>query len=175
MELMQCFENVRFIQKDAYYVVGLECDIHYNTSDGTAPISGLWEKWNAENHVQLIPDQVAQGVVYGITHCETVDNRGKYFVGVEVSTLNNLSVGLIGRKFEASEIAVFDTTLEIIFTGKFWRTFYAKWLPESGYALHDEHNDLLDAFRKYPSVEVYGKDWKDEQSIMQAYAPVVKK
>ncbi|MCL2603063.1 MAG: AraC family transcriptional regulator [Defluviitaleaceae bacterium] len=175
MELMQCFENVRFMHKKAFYVVGMEVDIHYNSDDGTAPIAGLWETWSGEKVAELIPDQVSQGVVYGMTHSETTDSKAKYFVGVEVSTLDNLPVGLVGRKFEASEYAVFDTTLEIIFTGKFWRTFYAKWLPESGYAIHEEHNDLLDAFRKYPAIEVYPKGWENEQSIMQAYAPVIKK
>ena len=175
MELMDCFKNVRFMHKDAFFVAGLEVDIHYNTGDGTAPIGGLWDTWIAENYKHTIPDQVSPGVVYGMTHSETADNRAKYLVGVEVSTLDNLPVGLVERKFEGSEMAVFDTTLEIIFTGNFWRTFYAKWLPESGYTLHEEHNDLLDAFRKYPAIEVYGADWKNEQSMMQAYAPVVKK
>jgi len=175
MELMQCFDNVQFMHKDAFFVAGLEVDIHYHSGDGTAPIGGLWEMWSSENYAKLIPDQVSQGVVYGMTHSETTDNRAKYFVGVEVNTLDNLPAGLVGRKFEASEYAVFDTTLEIIFTGKFWRTFYADWLPKSEYAIQEDHNDLLNAFRKYPAIEVYGKDWKDEQSAMQAYAPVVKK
>ena len=175
MELMQCFENVRFMRKEDFYVAGLEVDIHYNSADGTAPIAGLWENWSRENLKELIPDQVSRGVVYGMTHSETADGKAKYFVGVEVSSLDNLPVGLVGRRHGGSDYAVFDTTLEIIFTGKFWRTFYAKWLPESGYAIREEHHDLLDAFRKYPAIEVYGKDWEGEQSVMQAYAPVVRK
>jgi len=176
MELMQCFENVRFIHKDAFYVAGVEVDIHYNSGDGTAPIGGLWEMWNSEDLKKLIPDQVAKGVVYGITHGETIDNKAKYFVGVEVSTLDNIPVGLVGRKFETSAFAVFDTTLDIIFTGDFWRAFYSKWLPTSGYATHEEtHRSGNSTFRKYPAIEVYGKDWKDTQSVMQVYAPVVKK
>jgi len=175
MELMQCFENVKFMHKPAFYVAGMEVDIHYNSGDGTAPIGGLWEAWNSGKIAESIPNQTAQGVVYGMTHSETADNKAKYFVGVEVSTLDNIPVGLVGRKFEASEYAVFDTTLEIIFTGMFWRTFYAKWLPESGYAIHEAHNGLLDAFKKYPAIEVYPKGWENEKSVMQAYAPVVKK
>jgi len=177
MKLEKCFENVRFMHKDVFYVVGIEVDIHYQTSEGTAPIAGLWETWNSENLANIIPNQTEKGVVYGMTHSETADSKAKYLVCVEVKNLDNLPVGLglVGRKFNASEYAVFDTTLEIIFTGKFWRTFYAKWLPESGYAIHEEHNDLLDAFRKYPAIEVYLKGWKDEQSPMLAYAPIVKK
>ena len=130
MELMQCFENVRFMRKDAFFVAGLEVDIHYNSDEGTAPIGGLWGMWHGENIGDKLPDKVSdkvsKGVVFGITHSETDDGRAKYFVGVEVSTLDNLPPGIIGRKFEASEFAVFDTTLEIIWTGDFWRTFYSK-------------------------------------------------
>jgi len=175
MELMQCFENVRFIHKKAFYVVGVEVDIHYNSDDGTAPISGLWEAWTGEKIAKTISNQTLQDTVYGITHTETTDGRAKYFVGVEVSTLDNIPVGLVGRRFEASELAVFNTTLEIIFTGDFWRTFYSKWLPASGYAMHEESCRKSNAsFNKYPAIEVY-KDYADEQSIVQVYAPVVKK
>jgi len=176
MELMNCFENVKFMHKDAFYVAGMEADIHYNSGDGTAPIGKLWGVWNNENIAQLIPNQVSPGTVYGITCNETIDNTGKYFIGVEVSTLDNLPAGLVGRRFEASAMAVFDTTLEIIFSGGFWRTFYSKWLPSSGYEMHEEsHRETHAAFRKYPAIEVYKDDFKGEESIMQVYAPVVKK
>ena len=176
MELMDCFKNVRFIRKDTFYVVGLEVDIHYNTEDGTLPISGLWDIWIAENFGQTIPDQVSPGTVYGITCNETADNKGKYLAGVEVSTLGNLPAGLVGRRFEACDFAVFDTTLAIIWTGEFWRTFFTKWLPESGYAQPDESlHETYCTFNKYPAIEVYGKEWKDTQSLMQIYAPVVKR
>ena len=176
MELMQCFENVRFMHKDAFYVVGLECDIHYNSDEGTAPIGGLWDAWKKMNMAQLIPNQVSLGTIYGITHSETAENTAKYMVCVEVDTLENLPAGFVARMFEASERAVFDTTLAIIWTGDFWRTFYANWLPNSGYALHDSQTkESFPTFNKHPDIEVYPKDWKDEQSIMQVYAPVVKK
>jgi len=176
MELMQCFENVRFMHKEAFYVVGMEVDIHYNSDDGTAPIGGLWETWRGGNIADTIPNQVSKGVIYGMTHSEKADNTAKYFVGVEVKSLDNLPDGLVGHRFEASEFAVFDTTLAIIWTGDFWRTFHSKWLPESDYALHDKQfREFYPTFDKYADIEVYPEDFKDEQSIMQVYAPVVKK
>jgi len=63
MELMQCFENVRFIKKDAFYVVGVEVDIRYNSDDGTSPIGGLWDVWGNEKIAEQIPGQVLGGVV----------------------------------------------------------------------------------------------------------------
>jgi AraC family transcriptional regulator len=175
MELMDCFEKVGFVRKEAFYVVGLEVDINYNTSEGTDPIGGLWERWSSENIEQTIPDQVAPDTVYGLTHSEIANNTAKYMVGVEVGTLDNLPVGLVARKFDACDYAVFNTTLEILWTGEFWRTFYAKWLPSSGYALPDSQiRETYPTFNKYPDLEVYRKDC-GEGDVFQIYAPVVKK
>lgn len=175
MELIDSFNNVKFIHKNAFFVAGIEVDINYHTKGGTDPIGSAWGMWNKENLSGIIPDQMLQGVTYGITHSETAEDTGKYTVCTEVSTLDNLPVGLVGRKFDACDFAVFNTTLAIIWTGEFWRTFYAKWLPSSGYAQPDEslHKNYA-TFNKYPAMEVYGKDYKDDQSIIQIFAPVVK-
>ena len=176
MELMDCFKNVRFIHKAAFYVVGLEADIHYNTGEGTSPIGNLWKRWNTESIGQTIPDQVSPGICYGLTHSETVDGMAKYMVGVEVSTLENLPTGLIARKFEACDRAVFDITLKILWTGEFWRTFYTKWLPESGYVLPDSQiRESYPTFNKHPDIEFYPEGCDGEDSVFQIYAPVVKK
>ncbi len=176
MELMDCFNQVSFIHKEAIFLVGVEVDINLGVAGGTDPIGKAWELWNSENLSQSIPDQTAPGVSFGITHSETIEDTGKYIVCVEVSTLDNLPVGLVGRRFEACDFAVFNTTLEIIWTGDFWRTFYSKWLPASDYDLPDEplHKNYA-TFNRYPAIEVYGPDWKDVKSIMQIYAPIVKR
>jgi len=176
MELMNCFENVRFMRKGAFYVVGMEVDIHYNSEDGTAPIAGLWDMWNTKSLGQTIPDQKMPGITYGMTHSETDDNTAKYMVCVEVNTLDNFPVGLMVRKFEASDYAVVDITLEILWTGEFWRTFYTTWLPGSGYTLHDSQlREAFPTFNKHPDIEVYPEGSEGEHSIFQIYAPVVKK
>jgi AraC family transcriptional regulator len=176
MELIECFENVKFMHREAYTVIGVEVDINMNIEHGTDPISSAWDLWNSENLSQMITDQAAQGVTFGITHSVTADNTGKYITCTEVNTLDNLPIGLIGRRFGGSEVAVFSTTLAIIWTGEFWRTFYTKWLPQSIYNLPDVSLPAhICTFDKYPPIEVYGNDWKDEQSLMQIYVPVVKK
>ncbi|MCL2855573.1 MAG: hypothetical protein FWE21_08135 [Defluviitaleaceae bacterium] len=53
--------------------------------------------------------------------------------------------------------------LRCLWTGDFWRTFHSKWLSASGY------------YSQPPAIEVYGKDFKDEHSVMQIHAPVVKR
>jgi len=175
MELMNCFENVRFIKKDAYFVVGFEADINYNGESGTDPIGSVWDKLNAEG--AIIQDKSFNGT-YGITHSETSDGLAKYIACAEVSTLANIPTGFTGRKFDASEYAVFDTTLEIIWTGMFYKTLYAKWLPDSGYKYREDQVSVKyewAPFVKYPAIEVYPKGWEDTKSLMQVYIPVEKK
>jgi len=175
MEMMECFKNVRFVHKSDFYVVGIEVDIHYNTGEGTAPIGGAWELWAKENINTTIPDRTSENV-YGITHGETPDATAKYAIAAEVSTLANLPVGLIGRKFPASEYAVFQTTLKEVLEGGFWHQFHTLWRPASGYGIHEEQ------FRKdwptstlYPNFEVYDSSFKGEDSLIKLYAPVVKR
>jgi len=175
MELMDCFKNVRFIKKDAFFVAGLEVDINYNNKDGTSGIGGLWDLWIKENFEEIIPDKTTD-TTYGITHSETADGNAKYGVYVETSSLSNLPVGMTGRRFSANEYAVFESTLEIIWTGQFWKMFYAKWLPESGYKVPDEQLPReYCTFNKHPAIEVYSKDHEDEKSVIQIFAPVIKK
>jgi predicted transcriptional regulator YdeE len=84
---------------------------------------------------------------------------------------SNLPVGLVGRKFPACKRAVFNTTLNTIWSDEFWHTFYAKWLHASGYTLPDSQlKEICSTFEKHPDLEIYPDDWKDENSIMQIYA-----
>ena len=175
MELMDCFKNVSFFKKEAYFVVGFEAELNYSIEGGTDPIGGVWDRLNADS--DKIPDKSFDGT-YGITHSETSDGLAKYIACVEVSTLANLPTGFLGRKFEASEYAIFDTTLEIIWTGMFYKTLYTKWLPDSGYRYREDSGSSTyewAPFIKYPAIEVYPKDWQGTKSLMHIYIPIIKK
>ena len=177
MELMDCFKNVGFIKKDDIFVVGFETEINYNIEGGTDPIIGVWEKLNADGVFAMVKDKSFDGT-YGITHSETSDGLAKYIACAEVSTLANIPTGFVGRRFAASEYAVFDTTLEIIWTGMFYKTLYAKWLPDSEYKYRENPESGFyewAPFSKYPAIEVYPNGWKDVKSLMHVYIPVMKK
>ena len=174
MKLIDCFKDVKFVKKAPILTVGLEVDINYNSDDGTSPIGVVWDLWKKGKYNETIPNQKGE-YVYGITHGETAESTAKYFVCVEVSTFDDLPVGLVGRKFPASEYAVFNTTLEIIWTGEFWRTFYRDWLPKSGYSMHETaYRETNAAFSLYPAIEAYSNDFVDVKSVFQVFAPVVK-
>jgi len=175
MELMDCFKDVSYVTKDTFFVAGFEVDINYNVENGTDPISNAWEMWNKSGYKTTLPNRAGSGV-FGITHSETAESTAKYITCMEVTSLDNLPVGLVGRKFPSSEYAVFKTTLALIWSGEFWRTLFIKWLPQSGYMFQESiFREIYSAFSLYPAIEVYDNDWANTESIMYVYAPVTKK
>ena len=174
MNLKQSFDSVQFVTKESFLVVGIETDINYNI--GTDNIGDLYDVWNSEKLVELIPDQVNFPVEYGMTHESGEDDTAKYMIGVEVSTLDNLPTGLIARRFGSCEYAVFDTTLGMETSGEFWRYFYKTWLREQGLeqpqAVYTKNKNV---FTRLPNFEVYDANFKDETSEIQIYAPILRK
>lgn len=174
MDLKHSFDNVRFVKKESFFVIGIEADINYNI--GTDNIGGLYHRWNSENLIDKIPDQVNHRITYGMTHESGEDDTAKYLVGVEVSTLENLPSGLIGRRFDTCEYAVFDTTLGMVFSGKFWRYFYGTWLAEQGLEQPEAvYTKNKNTFTRLPNFEVYDEHFKDESSAILIYAPILRK
>ncbi|WP_461614470.1 AraC family transcriptional regulator [Clostridium sp. Marseille-QA1073] len=174
MDLKQCFENVKFVTKESFLVVGIEADIDYNI--GTDNIGDLYDQWNNENLVELIPDQVNHPVVYGMTHESRGNDTAKYMVGVEVSTLDNLPSGLIARRFDTCEYAVFDTILAMETSGEFWKYFYKTWLREQGLEQPQTiYTKNKYVYSKLPSFEVYDANFKDESFMIKIYAPILRK
>lgn len=174
MNLKQSFDSVQFITKESFLVVGIETDINYNI--GTDNIGDLYDQWNSEKLIELIPDQVNFPVEYGMTHESEEDDTAKYMIGVEVSTLDSLPTGFIARRFDTCEYAVFDTTLDMETSGEFWKYFFKTWLCEQGLeqpqAVFTKNKNV---FTRLPSFEVYDANFIDGTSRIQIYAPILRK
>lgn len=176
MELHKVFEKVEFVKKDSFLVVGIETDINYHSSNGTASIADLYKQWGNEKLIETIPDQIHDHLYYGMTHSETENDTAKYMVGVEVSTLENIPVGLIGRRFEAVEYAVFDCTLEDETSGRFFQYFFKCFLKENNLSLPDAvFTKNGNTYSRYPLFEVYDKNFKDKKDRILIYAPIKRK
>ncbi|MCL2361858.1 MAG: hypothetical protein FWC73_08620 [Defluviitaleaceae bacterium] len=111
MELMDCFKNVKFERKEAFFVAGIEGDIHYNSEAAPCPIAGMWTMWHAENLMARIPYKVGPNI-YGITHSETADSIAKYTVCAEVSSQYRENYATFNQ-FPAIE--VYDERHECVF------------------------------------------------------------
>lgn len=176
MELKKVFEKVHFVKKDSFFVVGLETDIDYNRENGLAGIKDLYDQWGSEKLIEKIPDQVYDHLCYGMTHSETENDTAKYLVGVEVSTLENIPAGLVGRRFEAVEYAVFDCTLEDETSGRFFQYFFTTFLKENNLKQPDAVlTKNGNTYSRYPLYEVYDKNFKEETDAIQIYAPIMRK
>lgn len=176
MELKKVFEKVQFVKKDSFLVIGLETDINYHSSEGTSSIKDLYEQWGTEQLIEKIPNQVHDHLLFGMTHSETENDTAKYMVAVEVSTLENIPAGFIGRRFEAAEYAVFDCTLEDETSGKFFQYFFTTFLKENNLSLPDAvFTKNGNTYSRYPLFEVYDKNFKEETDPIQIYAPIVRK
>jgi AraC family transcriptional regulator len=176
MDIKQSFDSVRFAIKESFLVIGIETDINYNVANGTESIGGLYDRWNSENLMDSIPDKVNHNVTYGMTHESSGDDTAKYMVCAEVSTLANLPSGLIGRRFDSCDYAIFDTTLDLETSGDFWRYFFKTWLSDQGLeqpeAIYTKKNNV---FSRLPSFEVYDSNFTDGSSKIQIYAPIIRK
>ncbi len=175
MDLHKVFEKVHFEKKDSFFVAGIETDIHYNDASGTHSIGDLYARWNGENLIESIPDQVKDGLTLGMTYDETENDTAKYMVAVEVSTLENLPVGISGRRFNACEYAVFDCTLDDETSGRFFRYFFTTFLKENNLCLPDPVTTKKGiTYSRYPVYEVYDRNFKDVNSKIKLYAPIVR-
>ncbi|WP_026477387.1 AraC family transcriptional regulator [Alkaliphilus transvaalensis] len=173
MELKKVFEKVQFVKKDSFFVIGIETDINYHSSEGTQGISDLYKQWENENLIENIPNQVHDQLCYGMTHSETENDTAKYIVAVEVSTLENIPTGLIGRRFDATEYAVFDCTLEDETSGKFFQYFFKTFLKENNLSLPDAViTKNGNTYSRYPLFEVYNRHFKNKTDPIQIYAPI---
>lgn len=174
MELKQIFDKVQFVTKESFLVIGIETDIDYNR--GTGNIGELYDRWNAENLIAAIPDQVRKNVVYGMTHESADNDTAKYMIGVEVSTLDHLPSGFIGRRFDTCDYAVFKPTLAMEQSGDFWRYFYKNWLKEQGLTQPATvYTKNKYTYTKMPNFEVYDEAFKNASSTIEIYAPILRK
>jgi len=174
--LRKIFEKVRFVKKAAFFAAGIETDIHYNDGlNGLKSIDWLYGRWHRENRFADIPDRVDDGLTYGMTHEETMYDTAKYMVAAEVSTLENLPPGYVGRRFRECEYAVFDCTLEDETNYSFFKYFYFIFLKEHHISLPDAvmtHKGIT--YSRHPLFEVYDKNFRDRSSHIQIYAPILR-
>lgn len=176
VELEKIFENFSIVKKEKFYVVGLETDLNYNIKNGTQGICKLYERWD-DSYKTLIPDQINKNTTYGITYDNTEEGTAKYMVAVEVSTLANIPAdSVVGKCFDACEYAVFDCTLEDETSGRFYQYFFSTFLDKYNLSIPSPiTNKKGNTYSKYPCIEVYNSDFKDEKSKIKLYYPIIRK
>lgn len=174
VDVEKCFEHVRIITKNEMITIGVETIIDYNVT-GHSPIKELWDKWVSEELYKLIPNTLNSPETLGITLDETKEETAIYSICMEVSSLENIPEGMVGRKYSNANYAVFKTELRHIKSGEFWKFFYYNWLPNSGY---EQPGSLLTQsgfqMTNQPQIELYRNYMSNENDEVEIYAPIVK-
>lgn len=174
MEMDSIFENVRFIEKEDFYVIGLQVNVDYN-SNGHNNIGELWDRWIKEKAYEKIPSPINYPVTMGITEDTTKEDTAIYRICMEVQNLDDIPAGFIGKVIPKATYAVFRLTLDMLKSGEFWQYFYKKWLPESGYeqpgALVTQNGWQETSMAQ---IEVYSNVTCTEDEEIEIYAPIVK-
>lgn len=166
------FQNVRFIDKNEFYVIGIEAKIDYN-SNGHLKIKELWDSWVGEKIWERIPNPINYPVTMGMTEDTSKEETAVYRICMEVFTLDLTPKGLVGKIMPKASYAVFRLPLHQI--GDFWQYFYKKWLPESGY---EQPGALVTRggwqMTSRAQLEVYGNVTCEDDEEIEMYAPILR-
>jgi len=171
--MKESFENVRFIIKEEMLTIGITTEVDYNDT-GNSPIRSLWDKWITEEIYKDIPNPINYPETLGITSEESKEDTATYCISMEVSNLDLIPDGMVGKTFPRTTYAVFKTTLKEVKSGSFWKYFYYNWLPESGY---EQPGSLLTQngmqITNKPQFELYQNYMSDESDEIEIYAPII--
>ena len=85
----------------ALKIIGLVTQSSNNDGQAIEDLGKLWAQFFGDNIINKIPNAISSNIYSVYTDYET-DFRGKYttIIGLEVSTLDEIPEGLIGREFQ---------------------------------------------------------------------------
>lgn len=174
MNMDSIFKNVRCVEKEDFYVIGIEVKIDYN-NNGHNHIGELWDMWIKEKAYSQIPNPINYPVTMGMTEDTKKEDTAIYRICMEVENLDNIPSGFIGKVMSKTTYAVFRLTLDKLQSGEFWQYFYKRWLPESGYeqpgALVTQNGWQQ---TNMAQIEIYSDVTCTEDEEIEIYAPIVK-
>ena len=85
----------------ALKIIGIATQTSNNDGQAIEDLGKLWAQFFGDNIINKIPNAISSNIYSVYTDYET-DFRGKYttIIGLEVSTLDEIPEGLIGREFQ---------------------------------------------------------------------------
>ncbi|MCB2291844.1 helix-turn-helix domain-containing protein [Clostridium sp. CS001] len=86
------FKNVRFIEQEEIFVIGIEVKVDYNTNDHNQ-IGELWDMWVKEKAYSKIPSPINYPATMGMTEDTSKGDTAMYRICMEVERLDNIPVG----------------------------------------------------------------------------------
>ncbi len=148
--------GLRTVSRDQFYVVGME----YIGKNENEEVSVLWNNFIPRS--SEIANACEPGVFYGV--CSRIENSPdgswSYVAGVEVSCLDEIPEGMVGRTVPRSTYAVFVHRGHLAALGATWSGIYHEWLPNSGYRpaadwAFECYDERFDAHSPFSELDVF--------------------
>lgn len=155
--------EVNFIEKDEFMLIGIE---DYTKNDFEI-INKCWSTLNSRIHE--IKNRINTDISYGFEDYskdfDIVNLSFNYIAAVEVSSLDHIPEGMVGKLVPASKFAVFTQVGARRDISGVIRNIYNMWFSEFEYELND---DVCGDF------EYYDKQWDciDNSCKVDIYIPI---
>ncbi|MBA3028742.1 MAG: helix-turn-helix domain-containing protein [Desulfobacteraceae bacterium] len=151
----------KIITKNEFKVIGMR----YFGDNQKNEIKQLWDAFlpEEENIKNRVNPTIGYGICYPVEGPDSV-SAFEYLAAVEVSTLDEIAEGMVGRTIPAQKYAVFSHKGSVDKIGDTYQAIYAIWQPKSGYELI-----------KAPDFEYYDERFRPDQpeiSELDIYIPV---
>lgn len=93
---------------ESFKIIGIAVETSNQNGQNAEDLGNLWGKFFAENLAQNIPNSIGSDI-YAIYTDYQSDFRGSYtaILGLKVSSLDTIPVGLMGREFESGNFKKF--------------------------------------------------------------------
>jgi AraC family transcriptional regulator len=155
--------EVKFVEKGEFKLIGIE---RYTKNDYEI-INQCWSTLNSR--IDEIRNRINTDITYGFQDYskdfDIVNLSFNYIAAVEVSSLEHIPEGMVGKSVPASRYAVFSHEGARRDISSVIRHIYTMWFSEFDYELNDE---VCGDF------EYYDKNWdcSEENCKMEIYIPI---
>lgn len=128
----------KFMEKEGFMVIGLLGNFDEDTKHN---IPKLWERFSKE--VKKIPNRKG-AVSFGICECDNIhEGDFRYISAVEVSDLESIPEGMVGRKILKQKYAVFTVNIQKDIHQEIQKAIkyiWGTWFPKSEYKYAGDHD-----------------------------------
>ena len=136
----------RIEHRSAFTVLGIQSRVKRG-SETPELFAGIWEKF--ENRRESIESLSTGTAYYGVNFPTGMEEVSNYLAGMVVADNAEVPVGLVRRRVQGSDYAIFECPVEGI--GECYQYIFSRWLPDAPLSFNPENP----VFEEYP-----GKDTK---------------
>lgn len=93
---------------NGFKLIGISVETTNQDGKAMVDLMQLWQRFQSENLLEVIPNSLS-GDIYSVYTDYESDYTGKYtcFLGLAVSSLENIPNGMVGREFNAQTVTTF--------------------------------------------------------------------